>query len=127
SWVTEIPFGTGRRFLGNLPVAANAVIGGWQVSGIFTDQSGRPFTPRLNGNNSGSFLSNDRPNRIGDPKLSNPDPNTGWINGAVFTIPAPLTFGNSGRNIALSDGLNTVDLTLAKIFKTTETSHVEFR
>ena len=127
SWVTELPVGAGRRFMGNLSGPAEFLIGGWQLSGVFSAQSGRPFTPRLTGNNSGSFAGADRPDLIGDPKLSNPDPNTGWVNAAAFRTPAPLTFGNSGRNIVLSDGLQSVDLTLGKVFKTTETTRLEFR
>ena len=108
SWVAEIPVGNGRRFMANLRGPANFILGGWQLSGILTAQSGRPFTPRLTGNNTGSFASSDRPNLVGEVKLSEPDPNKGWVNASAFSMPAALTLGNSGRNIALSDGLNTV-------------------
>lgn len=127
SWVAQFPFGNGRRFLTQLEGPAQFILGGWEMSGIVTAQSGRPFTPRLAGNNSGVFVNADRPNLVGNPKLDNPDPNTGWVNRAAFTVPAPLTFGNSGRNIALSDGLHSVDLTLAKVFPVTETSGFQFR
>jgi len=113
--------------MGNLGGPANFILGGWQLSGILTAQSGRPFTPRLAGNTTGSFAGSDRPNLVDEVKLSNPDPNKGWVNASAFTIPAALTFGNSGRNIALSDGLNTVDLTLGKLFTATEKSQFEFR
>src|SRR5262249_16162304 len=52
---------------------------------------------------------------------------TGWVSRAAFTIPASLTFGNAGRNILFSDGLKTIDLTVGKFFKATETSRFEFR
>ena len=97
------------------------------MSGIVTAQSGRPFTPRLTGNNSGSFAGVDRPNLVGSPELSNPDPNTGWVSREAFAIPAPLTFGNSGRNIAFSDGLKSVDVTLEKAFNVTEGTRFQFR
>lgn len=127
SWVAELPVGKGRHFLGGISGPAQFLLGGWQISGILTAQSGRPFTPRLAGNNSGTFQNSDRPNLLRNPKLSNPDPNKGWVDAAAFAIPTPLTFGNSGRNIALSDGLNTVDITLGKVFKVRETSQFELR
>jgi len=127
SWVAELPFGADRQFLGSARGPVQFVLGGWQMSGIVTAQSGRPFTPRLAGNISGSLEGADRPNLIGNPVLSNPDPNTGWVDRNAFGMPAALTFGNAGRNIALSDGLKTVDVTMGKVFTVTETSRFEFR
>ena len=127
SWVAELPFGRGQAFGADIPTAANFILGGWTFSGIFGAQSGFPLTPRLNGDNSGVLIRSDRPHLIGDPKLSNPDPNTGWINKAAYAMPARNTFGNSARGTATSDGIQTVDLTLAKGFEVTEGSRVQFR
>jgi len=41
NFIYELPFGKGRKWLGNRWV--NALIGGWQVSGIYTKQSGRIY------------------------------------------------------------------------------------
>ena len=51
--VYELPFGKGKPILGNAPRFVNAVIGGWNVNGIFTGQSGEPFSVR-----SGVFTQN---------------------------------------------------------------------
>lgn len=40
SAIWEIPLGRGRRFGGSWPAAANFVLGGWQLGGIVTRQSG---------------------------------------------------------------------------------------
>ena len=40
--VYNLPFGRGGQFLTHLPRAADALIGGWVVSGVFTAQSGTP-------------------------------------------------------------------------------------
>jgi hypothetical protein len=40
----ELPFGRGRRFGASAPVLVDAVLGGWQVNGILTIQSGTPLT-----------------------------------------------------------------------------------
>jgi hypothetical protein len=44
--VWEIPFGRGRRYFSSIGNAANAVLGGWQLSGILRWNSGIPvFSP----------------------------------------------------------------------------------
>jgi hypothetical protein len=42
--VWEIPFGRGRSFFGNSNKLADAIIGGWQLSGIWRWNSGLPFS-----------------------------------------------------------------------------------
>jgi hypothetical protein len=41
--IYELPFGRGRRIGGNAPAWLNAIIGGWQISGILGARSGLPF------------------------------------------------------------------------------------
>jgi hypothetical protein len=43
SGIVELPFGRGRRFGGDANGAVDAFIGGWQVQGIYTYQSGFPI------------------------------------------------------------------------------------
>ncbi len=126
SWVAELPFGHGKAFGADIPEAANFILGGWQFTGILTAQSGFPLTPRLSGDNSGVLIRSDRPNLVGNPKLDSPDPIL-WINPAAYAMPAPNTFGNSARGTATSDGLQLLDLTLAKSFQVTEGSRLQLR
>src|SRR5262249_33565541 len=44
NYSAELPFGRGRAFAKNANRALDAVIGGWQVNGIFNVQDGFPFT-----------------------------------------------------------------------------------
>ncbi len=44
STVIEMPFGHGRKFLGNAGGIENALVGGWQLTSIATIQSGAPFS-----------------------------------------------------------------------------------
>jgi hypothetical protein len=44
NWVIELPFGRGKRFGSNLSAAADALIGGWQLSGIYRWTTGFPFS-----------------------------------------------------------------------------------
>jgi hypothetical protein len=43
SGIWEIPVGRGRQYGGTLPSVVNGIIGGWQVSGIYQNQSGPPL------------------------------------------------------------------------------------
>ena len=64
AWNYQLPFGKGRRWLSGDGAAAY-LLGGWQVNGINTFQTGLPFTPTLNAAvaNTGT---GSRPDRIGD-------------------------------------------------------------
>ena len=116
--VYELPFGRGHRmFTGRV---ASLIASGWQVSGIGTVETGRPFTvTNSSSNNSGSFNNQDRPNLVGDP-------NTGaktvlqWFNtGAFSTAVAKGTFGNAGRNIVEGPGYVDIDVAVQRAFKLT--------
>jgi len=44
NWIVDLPFGKGRTFAGNVNRAVDAIIGGWQLSGLFRWTSGFPYT-----------------------------------------------------------------------------------
>ena len=44
NFIYELPFGRGQRFGSGVPGWANHVIGGWEVSGIFTARTGLAFS-----------------------------------------------------------------------------------
>ena len=44
NWIVELPFGRGRAIGSNVNRAADAFIGGWQLSGLFRWTSGFPYT-----------------------------------------------------------------------------------
>jgi hypothetical protein len=88
---------------------------GWRVNGIVTLQSGSPFTVNLGTDraNIGSGPAQ-RPNVLCDPNaLANPSP-AEWFNTSCFSLPAPYTFGNSGRNSVVGPGYADVDAGLGK-------------
>ena len=43
-WVAEVPFGRGKRFGSGMGKALDALVGGWQISGVFRETSGLPAT-----------------------------------------------------------------------------------
>ncbi len=119
------------------------IASGWQLNGVLSANTGRPFTvallSTLDNSNTGrsvlGFGANDRPNIVGDPHLSNPS-ETMWFNTAAFapsclSSPAPCTpfgtFGNAGRNILEGPGYAAFNFSVLKDFKATERMRVQFR
>jgi hypothetical protein len=97
-------------------------------------QSGRPFTVALlrefDNSNTGQsnlgFGANDRPNLIGDARLSNPTPER-WFNTAAFVIPPFGSFGNSGRNILDGPGYQNLNFSLVKNTAIKENINLQLR
>ena len=116
SYLWELPFGRGRAFGGDVGPGWNRLIGGWQVNGITSYQSGRPFTINSPFDHSNTGSSNIRPDATGIP----PDLPFGersvqrWLNPAAFRIPDGFAFGNSGRNVGTGPSLTNFDLSLFK-------------
>jgi hypothetical protein len=111
SYVYDLPFGKGKKLnAGNTVV--NKVIGGWQMSGITTLTTGRPFTPGLAaGVNNGAPS---WPNRLAcSGKLENPVPDR-WFDPGCFAAPAAFTYGNVGRGILYSPGNVNFDTSFVK-------------
>ncbi|MEJ7608192.1 MAG: TonB-dependent receptor [Bryobacteraceae bacterium] len=67
SYILELPFGKGRRFLGSAPRALDFVVGGWQWQGINTLQSGVPLWGRDQVDRANTGVGGQRPNVVGKP------------------------------------------------------------
>jgi hypothetical protein len=136
SYVWDLPVGNGKRYL-NRTGFVDALLGGWQLSGLGTIESGHPFTVQLTANVSGIASSNaDRPNCVADPNLDAPHTVTDWFNTAAFapnTTIFPATgfpyhlLGTCGRNIVEGPPYRDYDMSALKIFKTSERTSLEFR
>ena len=116
----QLPIGPGKL----VPVnnkALNAVIGGWQVGGIFTHQTGAVGYPLLGYDN--ASIANpggnmDRPNVTGtSPYLSGSARSLNvWINKAAYTPAAGGFYGNVKRGSYTGPGLTNLDASLHKQF-----------
>ena len=128
SGTVELPFGANRRWL-NRPGIAGALAGGWSLSGIFTIQSGFPFTPDIRNlrSNTGYALATERGDLIGDPYWSKGEWNRlidEWkrgndllflINREAIDLNYPMgTFGNIPRNFFRTPYGYQLDLALGK-------------
>lgn len=122
----ELPFGAGRRFGASWSGLEQALLGGWQVNGIATLLSGRPYTPQYNA----PEVSQQRPDLVGDPNANIPQGL--YFNPAAFVQPkataeAPNLFGNAGRNILIGPSFQNLDLSLFKTFKLRKDLRLQFR
>jgi hypothetical protein len=125
----ESPVGRGRRFLSSANRALDAIVGGWQVNGIITFQSGFPMdiTAQDVGGLNDTFGAN-RANIVGELHPSGFEATKEkYFNTAAFNQPAVAVFGNAGRNILRAPGINNWDTGIFKRFSITEQVRAEFR
>jgi hypothetical protein len=113
------------------------VLGGWQVSGFVSLQSGAPFSA-LNGSDPGFRLTGIslqvgnaiRPHLNTSLDLSRRSLEEVFLAGGRNLF-SPVTqqspIGSAGRNILRADGINRVDLGLNKNVKFSETSRLQIR
>lgn len=111
-----LPVGNGKTFLNNANSVVNTVVGGWNIGGIFTADSGLPFYALAGGDVANTGGGPQRAERIfnapGAPKTRQE-----WVNPQGFTVPAPYTFGNERRNDLIGPGYLNVDFNARKDFK----------
>jgi hypothetical protein len=126
NYIYALPVGKGAKFAGNSGPVLNAVIGGWQVSGITTVKSGLPLSFR--GNGSANFFGGQHAQQVGDPHIANKGINE-WFNTAAFTDPAQYTYGNTARYLSFvrSPGYDNWDASLQKVWKLHDTVNLQFR
>lgn len=111
SWLYELPFGKGRRMLTR--GVASQILGGWELDGIATVSTGRPFTIFLsNGVTNGGPS---WPDRIASGSVPNQS-RARWFDAAAFAAPNTPRYGNSGRGILYSPNTTNFDLSLVKSF-----------
>jgi len=112
---------------------AHYLVGGWQLNGILTFQTGGPMTINTGFDNSFSGIGGDRVDIIGNPSLPDDRPRGDqikkWFNTAAFKANTPGTFGTLGRNTMVGPGFSNIDLSIFKAFAMpySERHKVEFR
>ena len=148
SYLYQLPIGQGRKYAASSGNLVNAVIGGWEVAGITTAQSGEALTSTASGDLSNTDSFSYRFNQVADPKDftyqtaaqaafgCNPGKRDilCWYNQAAFIAP-PLAAGQQSAH-AFGDarvgnlrGPNLVDFdfVLQKHFVLGEFGQLEFR
>jgi hypothetical protein len=130
--IWHLPVGNGKRWL-NRSGVANGFLGGWEISGVWSIQSGFPFPVTSAEDYSNTGTADARPDRtcrgVGQKTVSS------WFNASCFTTAALAQalangqprFGNSGRDILDGPGRNNLDLALMKDFQLGERFKLQFR
>jgi len=122
SYLYELPFGRGK--------AGRALLGGWQINGIVTSQTGAPLNITYSATALNAPGQNNQPNLVGTGKpeiFGKVGPGQLWFDVTRFAAPAPLTFGNLGRNILSGPGMVNLDFSLFRRFRVREGMNLEFR
>lgn len=124
TFVWDIPFANKSNGL------IRTVFGGWQVSGIFSLQSGTPIGFTADAANLRAPGNTQRPNLNGTPTIygtigprptGNTDTRLLYFDPTVFSAPAVNTFGNMKRNDSIrGPGYTNLDGTIIKRFRFTE-------
>ena len=133
SYVYELPFGK------NKPLAttgiASKLLGGWQLSGVFSLMTGRPFTliTTVNPNTPGTTLT---PDQVGafvvSHNVAGPSGSATWFDTSAFKQPLDADgktphLGSAGRNSVYGPGLGDLDVSLFRKFEFGERWKAEFR
>lgn len=135
-WVTtylyDLPFGKQGKFVTHGVPAA--ILGGIQLSGIYTLQSGFPFTVNLRGDTAGVGAGTGgifvRPNAVVGQTAAMDGAarsTTQWFNTAAFIAPPAAQFGNVGRNTVIGPGMSNFDMVVAKNFPVREVVTFQLR
>jgi Carboxypeptidase regulatory-like domain len=133
NWVWELPFGREKHFGSGMSRMANAVIGGWTLSGLWRWSSGYPFTVSsgfgwaTNFELESAAILNAPAPKTGTFKIGGTTPNvfqdpTSALNAFRQSFP-----GESGqRNELRGPGTFNIDAALSKSWKITESQAVKF-
>jgi len=135
NWIAELPVGRGKHFAGNVGSVADAIIGGWEFSGVARWTSGYPFTV----DNGNFWPTNWDEQGIGQmiarPKLGHHrDLTAGTV--SAFADPAsafndfvhPFPGQAGSRNVIRGDGFAALDMALNKRWKMPIEGHsLQFR
>jgi hypothetical protein len=126
SGLYELPVGKGRALLNNPHPIVGAILGGWQINGIGTFQTGTPLAVR----GSNNFTGISYPDVVRDPTLprSERTPER-WFDTDAFRNPADFTIGNAPRTLPRTrgPGLTDVSFSLFKNFQIRERVRLEAR
>jgi hypothetical protein len=135
-WVTtalySLPFGKNGHWLKQ--GWGSKLAGGFELSGIYTMQTGFPFTVNLKGDSAnvgagtgGIFV---RPNPVpgqSEQLDSSLRSTSAWFNTSAFSVPPAGQFGSVGRNTVIGPGLTNLDVVLQRNIPIRERVNLQLR
>jgi hypothetical protein len=135
NFVWEVPVGKGRHFASHMGGAANAILGGWLLSGLGTWQSGQALTVTANNGTTPSGATSNRADRPASGAIDNPTTQR-WFDVTAYRLPAFIDaaqarpvrqFGTTGIGTVYGPRLFSFDMTLQKGFNLGERLKLKLR
>jgi hypothetical protein len=126
--IWQLPFGRERKWGSNWNGVAALVLGGWNISGMFSRQSGLPLFVSQSGGQ--IWDGTQRPNLVGDPRTSGPIASRldNYLNAAAFSQPAPDVPGTAPRTLSYrGPGIRIFDAVLIKDIAVRDGQRLEIR
>lgn len=126
NWIYQLPFGKGRTFLSSANRGLNAIVGGWEISGIYSYFSGQFLTPFWTGADpTGTAFSGNasrpivtiRPDHLRDANLDGGSRSLNrWFDASAFGGPPTGRFGNAAKGVIMGPHVNVWHAGLFKSF-----------
>jgi hypothetical protein len=126
-YMYDLPFGSGKKWA--TQGIAKAVLGDWQINGIFAAYQGRQFMLTASGaslNMPGNAQTPDQVNPVVATLGLAGDDGT-WFDTTAFARPTGARFGTVGRNTMRGPGVVNMDLSLFRTFRFTENVSLKFQ
>jgi hypothetical protein len=132
----ELPFGRGHLFGSTMNRAADLIVGGWELGGFYTFQSGQPFTVTCPVATTATNDFGCSANLTGQSRYTGPHNYTQWLNSGAFAPPPAATqvgqvdyspLGTSGIEQVRGPHFNNLDSSLLKNFELHESLRLQFR
>lgn len=135
--IYDLPFGRNQRFGANAPAFLNRIIEGWNVNGVLTLSSGRPFTVYSGSNQLSNIVQSTADCNGCSRNMGKVDPRSSTFAGvpgfftaaqiAKFSQPAAGSIGNTGRNYFNGPGRYNLDMAFLKKTTISEGINLELR
>ena len=127
NFVYGLPIGRDRLLGRNWNRTVNAIVGGWQLSGIVSLKTGFGWTVR-SPDRSRSKSRGARADRLEEGMtLGGVGPNATWFQTSAYAVPQRGTFGSTGVSTVPGPGYRTLDTALEKSFEIGEGRKFQFR
>src|SRR4029453_9455250 len=125
--VYELPFGAGKKWA--TTGTSSAILGGWQLNGLFAAYSGRPFNLTASGTSLNMPGNAQTPDQVKDNVeiLGNVGDDGTYFDTTAFARVTEVRFGNVGRNTMRGPGQQNLDLGLFRTFNLPGTADLQFR
>lgn len=126
-YLYELPFGKGKHWAGSGVSAA--LLGDWQINGMFSAYQGRQYTLSASGsslNMPGNAQTPDQVKPVVE-KIGKAGDDGTWFDTSAFARVTDVRFGTVGRNTMRGPGVVNADLSLFRTFRLTERFNLQFR